>query len=79
MTPPRLKPEVKKAARLTVLFTEAEMEKLERVAAFYAQPKSVAAHDMIVRAMADDLQAVSDESLSKAEETQASWRERMGL
>lgn len=79
MTPRRLTDEVKKAARLTVLFTENEIARLTRVAAYYGQPKSVAAHDMIMKALAEGYDQIGDEELAEAEEKQTSWRERLGL
>lgn len=79
MTPRTLSPEAKKATRLTVLFTEAEMARLERVAAYYALPKSVAAHDMIMRILSEDVQTIDESSLAAVEEKQDDWRMRMGL
>ena len=72
-------PASKKTARITVLFSEGDMERLERVCAYYALTKSVAVHDMVMRQMADDLTLVDDATLAEAETRQETWREKLGL
>ena len=80
MTPPRLPDAARKTARLTVLFTEVEMAKLERVCAFYALTKSEAVHDMVARRLAEEeFETVDDATLAEAETRQESWREKLGL
>ncbi len=69
----------RKTARLTVLFTEVEMAKLERVCAFYALTKSEAVHDMVAHRLAEDLGVIDDNALAEAETRQESWREKLGL
>jgi len=64
---------------LTVLFTDPEMSQLERVAAYYSQSKSVAAHDMIMKALREDLQVLGNDALAEVEVKQDDWRTRMGL
>lgn len=79
MTPRRIDPAIRKSVRLTVLLTESEHARLERVAAHYALSKSAAAHDMIVRVLGEDLPALDDTTFAEAETKQIDWRERMGL
>jgi hypothetical protein len=75
---PRLDPAVKKSYRLTVLFTEGEKVRLERVAAYYAKSKSEAAHDIIVAGMVD-LAEVGNDALADGEKKQDDWRTALGL
>ena len=79
MTDSRVSPEMRKTTRLTVLFTEAEMARLDRVAAFYAQPKSVAAHDMIMKVLSEGYDQIDNDDLAETETKQQTFRERMGL
>jgi hypothetical protein len=74
----RIPPETKKTGRLTVLLTEAEMDKLNRVAAFHNLPKSVMANQLIMLGLAD-APGMDDAGLADAETRQETWRERMGL
>ena len=80
VTTARIDPAVRKSVRLTVLFTESEMAALERIAAHYNLSKSAAAHDMIVRTMAEESLPQADVgTLADAEEKQDDWRKRMNL
>ena len=80
MNPPRLPKGEKKERNLTVLFTPSELERLERAAAFYNLPKSVMAHDLMMKGLVEgNFEAIDDAALVQAEERQQTWRERLGL
>jgi hypothetical protein len=76
---PKFPPGTQKTVKITALFTDAEANRLTRVAAYYGQPKSVAVHDMVLRCLAEEVHAVDDNALADAEEKQIGWRERYGF
>ena len=83
MTQHRIDASARKTVRLTVLFTEGEMAKLDRVCAYYTLTKSEAAHDMIMVRLnevfgAIDETAVAD-MMAASETAQIEWREKLGL
>ena len=79
MTPPRLPNGEKKETRLTVLFTASEMEKLERICAFHNLSKSVAAHDLVMKGLAEGFEQIDDNALVVVEERAETWRRKIGL